>query len=144
MWKKRYAAEGIGGLEDRPKPGKPRTTDDVAIVLATLEPPPERLGVTHWSSRLLAAKLKIDHATVARAWKDYGINAGTTNTGAVDPIPQAAAFAREQGLWVHADAAYGGFFRLLEEGGYVGLVIALPILLSEVFADLAVPCEASL
>lgn len=43
-WKKRYAAEGIGGLEDRPKPGKPRTTDDVAIVLATLKPPPERLG----------------------------------------------------------------------------------------------------
>ena len=51
LWKKRYAAEGTGGLEDRPKPGKPRTTDDVAIVLATLEPPPRRLGVTHWSSR---------------------------------------------------------------------------------------------
>jgi hypothetical protein len=28
--KKRYAAEGTGGLEDRPKPGKPRITDDVA------------------------------------------------------------------------------------------------------------------
>src|SRR5512144_518222 len=37
-WKKRYAAEGVGGLEDRPKPGKPRTTDDVAIVLRTLVP----------------------------------------------------------------------------------------------------------
>jgi len=33
-WKRRYAAEGIGGLEDRPKPGRPRWTDDVAIVLA--------------------------------------------------------------------------------------------------------------
>ena len=31
LWKKRYAAEGTGGLQDRPKPGKPRTTDDVAI-----------------------------------------------------------------------------------------------------------------
>src|SRR5207253_10946931 len=40
MWKKRYAAEGPGGLEDRPRPGKRRTTDDVAIVLGTLEPPP--------------------------------------------------------------------------------------------------------
>src|SRR3989442_1658406 len=38
FWKRRYAAEGVGGLEDRPKPGKPRSTDDVAIVLATLEP----------------------------------------------------------------------------------------------------------
>src|ERR1700758_3824220 len=53
LWKRRYAARGIGGLGDRPQPGKPRTVDDVAIVLATLEPPPERLGVTHWSSRLL-------------------------------------------------------------------------------------------
>src|SRR6266516_2656705 len=41
-WKRRYAAGGVGGLEDRPKPGKPRTTDDVAIVLRTLEPPPRR------------------------------------------------------------------------------------------------------
>src|SRR5580658_2141158 len=60
-WKKRYAAEGIGGLEDRRKPGKPRVTDDVAIVLATLEPPPARLGVTHWSSRLLAAELGLSN-----------------------------------------------------------------------------------
>ncbi len=44
LWKKRYAAEGTGGLEVPPKPGKPRVTDDVAIVLAALEPPPKRLG----------------------------------------------------------------------------------------------------
>jgi transposase-like protein len=31
-WKRRYAVEGIGGLEDRPHPGKPRTTDDVAAI----------------------------------------------------------------------------------------------------------------
>jgi hypothetical protein len=48
-WKRRYAAEGIGGLDDRPKPGRPRWAGDVAIVLATLEPPPRRRGVTHWS-----------------------------------------------------------------------------------------------
>src|SRR5690606_37805925 len=48
-WKKRYAAEGLAGLDDRPKPGRPRTVDDVEVVLATLEPPPARLGVTHWS-----------------------------------------------------------------------------------------------
>ena len=28
-WKKRYAAEGVGGLDDRPKPGKPRTHAEV-------------------------------------------------------------------------------------------------------------------
>src|SRR5579875_2961497 len=58
-WKRRYAAEGIAGLDDRPKSGRPPVIDAVAIVLATLEPPPERLGVTHWSSRLLAAHLGV-------------------------------------------------------------------------------------
>ena len=73
LWKKRYTAEGTGGLEDRPRPGKPRVIDDVAIVLATLEPPPERLGVTHWSSRLLAAELSISNVKVADVWREWGL-----------------------------------------------------------------------
>jgi DNA invertase Pin-like site-specific DNA recombinase len=36
LWKKRYAAEGTGGLADRPKPGKPRVTDDVALLRGSL------------------------------------------------------------------------------------------------------------
>jgi transposase len=56
-WKARYGEEGIAGLDDRAKPGRPARIDAVQIVLATLEPPPPRLGVTHWSSRLLADEL---------------------------------------------------------------------------------------
>ncbi len=43
-------------------------------------------------------------------------SAGTTNTGAVDPIGEVAAVARAEELWLHVDGAYGGFFQLTERG----------------------------
>lgn len=43
-------------------------------------------------------------------------SAGTTNTGSVDPLAPICDVARRHDLWVHADAAYGGFFILTERG----------------------------
>jgi aromatic-L-amino-acid decarboxylase len=42
--------------------------------------------------------------------------AGTTNTGAVDPLAAVADVAEAEGLWMHVDAAYGGFFQLTDRG----------------------------
>jgi aromatic-L-amino-acid/L-tryptophan decarboxylase len=43
-------------------------------------------------------------------------NAGTTNTGTIDPLNDVAAVAQEEYLWFHVDAAYGGFFQLTDRG----------------------------
>jgi aromatic-L-amino-acid/L-tryptophan decarboxylase len=42
--------------------------------------------------------------------------AGTTNTGAVDPLEELADVACDTGTWLHVDGAYGGFFQLTERG----------------------------
>ncbi len=43
-------------------------------------------------------------------------SAGTTDTGAVDPLPGIGQIAASHELWFHLDAAYGGFFVLCDEG----------------------------
>lgn len=43
-------------------------------------------------------------------------NGGTTNTGTVDPLVDLVAVAHERRIWVHVDAAYGGFFQLTDRG----------------------------
>ncbi len=72
-WRERYGAQGLAGLEDEPRSGRPRSIDHAGIVTATLMPPPKKYGVTHWSTRLLARHLGIGDATVAKAWRDYGV-----------------------------------------------------------------------
>jgi aromatic-L-amino-acid decarboxylase len=42
-------------------------------------------------------------------------SAGTTNTGAVDPLPEIADLCAAESLWHHVDGAYGSFFVLCEE-----------------------------
>ena len=72
-WRDRYLAKGIDGLGDEPRSGRPRTIDHAGVITATLTPPPRKLGVTHWSTRLLARHLGISDATVAKAWREYRV-----------------------------------------------------------------------
>lgn len=45
-------------------------------------------------------------------------NAGTTNTGTVDPLEDMAQICREEDLWLHIDAAYGGGAAFTEQGRF--------------------------
>ena len=57
--------------------------------------------------------------------------AGTTNTGAVDPLDKLADVAEKENLWFHVDGAYGGLFRMTERGRniFVGIERADSIIL---------------
>ena len=79
-WRARYAERGLDGLTDEPRPGPAPRVDQQRIITATLTPPPKRLGVTHWSSRLLASRLGVSHVTVAAAWKRYGVKPWKSET----------------------------------------------------------------
>ncbi len=78
-------------MDDAKRSGRPRHVDHRAIVAATLKPPPKKLGVTHWSSRLLAERLGLGNATVARAWRDYGVQPWRAQTFKFSTDPQLVA-----------------------------------------------------
>jgi transposase len=95
QWRDRYVALGLAGLDDAERSGRPKTVNDAAIIAATLEPPPARLGVTHWSTRLLAGELKVGDATIARAWRRYGVQPWRRETFKFSTDPQLEAKVRD-------------------------------------------------
>jgi transposase len=94
-WRDRFAAHGMAGLEDEERSGRPKSVDDAAIIAATLEPPPKKLGVTHWSSRLLGRQLGIGDATVARAWRKYGVKPWRRETFKFSTDPELEGKVRD-------------------------------------------------
>jgi hypothetical protein len=95
QWRDRYAELGLAGLDDAPRSGRPKEVDDAAILAATLDPPPEKLGVTHWSTRLLGTHLGISDATVARCWRRYLLQPWRRGTFKFSTDPQLEAKIRD-------------------------------------------------
>ncbi|HEX9009887.1 MAG TPA: aminotransferase class V-fold PLP-dependent enzyme, partial [Holophagaceae bacterium] len=63
----------------------------------------------------LEAAIRADLRAGLRPWLLVP-TAGTTNTGAVDPLEACADLAARHGLWMHTDGAYGAAFALTEAG----------------------------
>ncbi len=70
-WRERYRNEGLAGLRDAPRPGRPVTVDPDAVVLATVASPGP--GGGRWSTRSLGAQLGISNVAVGNVWRDWGI-----------------------------------------------------------------------
>ena len=100
--KRRDAAEGLAGLNDRPKPGRPAVIEEAQIVVATLEPLPEQLGVTHWSSRLLAAELGLSNVTIAKVWRKWKLQPRRSETFTFSTDPELDGLHLEHTHALHA------------------------------------------
>ena len=95
QWRNRYEAGGISALGDLDRSGRPPVIDDVAVVVATVQAPPEALGVTHWSARLLGKHLGISFASVARIWRDWNLQPWRRETFKFSTDPELGAKVRD-------------------------------------------------
>jgi hypothetical protein len=106
--RRRYVRRELDGLLDRPRPGRPQTvrrTHRAEILKATLNPPPPRLGITHWSTRLLARELGVSRDTIARVWREYGVKPWRAESFKFSTDPQLAAKVHDVvGLYLHPPA----------------------------------------
>jgi glutamate/tyrosine decarboxylase-like PLP-dependent enzyme len=61
----------------------------------------------------LTAQVDADRQSGLRPWLLVA-SAGSTDVGAIDPLDQLGEVAAVERLWYHVDAAYGGYFMLVE------------------------------
>ena len=103
LWLSRYETEGVDGLVDRshaaPR-GQIPARIRFRILAATRTSPPADTGLSHWSSREMAAFVKrtegvyVSHHYVAKLWRENGLKPHRTGTFMVSRDP---AFAEKVG-----------------------------------------------
>src|SRR5216684_7557661 len=74
LWRQRYRDQGLSGLHDELRPGRPRSHGDEAVaelINCVLHTKPK--AATHWSVRLAAAQTGISKSTVGRYFKLFGL-----------------------------------------------------------------------
>ena len=73
-WRQRYLQEGISGLHDELRAGRPRSISDekvATLIRKTLSTKPK--DGTHWTIRSMAKETKLSRPTVHRVWNAFGL-----------------------------------------------------------------------
>jgi len=73
-WRRRYLQQGLPGLHDELRPGRPRSISDekvAALIHKTLQTKPH--DGTHWTIRSIAEETKLSRPTVHRIWQAFGL-----------------------------------------------------------------------
>lgn len=74
-WRERFRSQGLMGLYDERRPGRPRSIEEeeiMALLHKTLHTQPED-GSTHWSVRSMAEETGLSKSTVQRTWSAFGL-----------------------------------------------------------------------
>lgn len=72
--RRRFAQEGLPGLLDRPRPGRPPVISArkrARVVALTLKPPSP--GMTQWTTRDMAQRTGLSRSTIHRIWKAHAL-----------------------------------------------------------------------
>jgi transposase len=104
LWRQRFQAAGVAGLEeDAPGRGRPRIHDEqvvAKIISVTLGRPPK--GETHWSSRAVADRVGVSKSTVLRVWRDHDLQPHRTRGFKFSTDPELEAKVTDViGLYLH-------------------------------------------
>jgi transposase len=95
-WRRRFVAQRLEGLLDKPRPGTPRKIADdrvEEVVTRTLETIPK--GATHWSTREMAKRAGISRTTVSRIWRAFGLRPHRSESFKLSTDPQLVEKVRD-------------------------------------------------
>ncbi|UCZ56567.1 IS630 family transposase [Desulfurispirillum indicum] len=95
-WRKRFEEQGINGLNDRPRSGKPRKYDESlrGRILETLEQPPPK-GQARWDGAALSAHLGVSDDAVWRVLRKEGIFLSRQRSWCVSTDPEFTSKAAD-------------------------------------------------
>src|SRR5437667_4965130 len=87
-WRQRFVTQRVAGLRDRPRDGRGdrlAPAVEAKILALTQQPPP--MPYTHWTTRRLAARLRLSHMTVHRVWQRAGLKPHRLERYVASPDP---------------------------------------------------------